>query len=66
MQQQTEVPIAATGLEIAEIPQSPARVRRERPRRECPICYGEHNQETHDATLSVHGWFRAEVTKYLN
>ncbi len=40
-----------------------------RPRRAasgyCRVCLGAHNDETHDATLSVHGWFREEVTKHF-
>ena len=34
--------------------------------RECRICMGEHDKETHAATLAVHAWYRAEVTKYLD
>ncbi|HJT88435.1 MAG TPA: hypothetical protein VJ732_11275 [Bryobacteraceae bacterium] len=30
---------------------------------DCPVCLGEHQEEIHSATLSVHQWFRAEVTK---
>jgi hypothetical protein len=31
--------------------------------RECPVCLGEHEEQVHDATLSVLEWFRGEVTK---
>jgi len=31
--------------------------------RECSVCLGPHDEETHDATLSVRRWFRDEVTK---
>ncbi|MGA1994272.1 MAG: hypothetical protein ABSH45_00715 [Bryobacteraceae bacterium] len=34
--------------------------------RECRICMGEHDEETHSATLAVRAWYRAEVTKYLD
>jgi hypothetical protein len=30
---------------------------------ECPVCLGEHEEEIHDAALSVLEWFRGEVTK---
>ena len=30
---------------------------------ECPVCFGEHDDEIHAATLSVRQWFREEVTK---
>jgi hypothetical protein len=31
--------------------------------KECPVCLGEHEEQIHDATMSVLQWFRAEVTK---
>jgi hypothetical protein len=31
--------------------------------RECRVCLGEHEEQVHDATLSVRQWFRGEVTK---
>jgi len=30
---------------------------------ECRICLGPHDDEIHEATLSVRRWFRDEVTK---
>jgi hypothetical protein len=30
---------------------------------ECPVCMGQHDDEIHAATVAVHRWFRAEVTK---
>jgi len=30
---------------------------------ECRVCLGQHDDEIHAATLSVHRWFRGEVTK---
>ena len=30
---------------------------------DCPVCLGQHDEEIHAATLAVHRWFRAEVTK---
>jgi len=30
---------------------------------ECRICLGPHDDEIHEATLSVRRWFREEVTK---
>jgi hypothetical protein len=32
----------------------------------CNVCLVQHDEETHDATNRVHGWFRAKVTKYLH
>jgi hypothetical protein len=31
--------------------------------KECRICLGQHEEQVHDATLSVLQWFRGEVTK---
>ena len=31
--------------------------------KECRVCLGEHEEQVHDATLSVREWFRGEVTK---
>ena len=31
--------------------------------KECRICLGQHEEQIHDATLSVRQWFRGEVTK---
>ncbi|MBZ5575390.1 MAG: hypothetical protein LAP40_02385 [Acidobacteriia bacterium] len=30
---------------------------------ECPVCLGQHEEEIHIATIRVHRWFRAEVTR---
>jgi hypothetical protein len=30
---------------------------------DCPVCMGQHDDEIHAATIAVHRWFRAEVTK---
>jgi hypothetical protein len=35
------------------------------PQTECEICGAEHDEAIHEATLSVHRWFRAQVTRYL-
>jgi hypothetical protein len=32
---------------------------------ECRICLGEHDEDIHAATVSVHAWWRAHVTKYF-
>jgi hypothetical protein len=34
--------------------------------KECPICLGQHEEQIHDATVSVRQWFRGEVTKSFN
>jgi hypothetical protein len=31
--------------------------------KECPVCLGQHEEQIHNATLSVRQWFRGEVTK---
>jgi hypothetical protein len=31
--------------------------------KECPVCFGQHEEQIHAATLSVRQWFREEVTK---
>jgi hypothetical protein len=30
---------------------------------ECPVCLGQHDEDIHIATVRIHRWFRAEVTK---
>ena len=30
---------------------------------ECAVCSGLHDQEIHDATLSIHGWLRREIER---
>jgi hypothetical protein len=34
-------------------------------KRECRVCLGEHDDEIHAATLSLHSWFRAYVTRHF-
>lgn len=29
---------------------------------ECAICYAAHDEEIHQATLSIHRWFHNQVT----
>jgi hypothetical protein len=58
-------------LEVQSIPapvlvaQAVPAVKRARGR-ECRVCLGEHDEETHSATLAVRAWYRSEVTKYLD
>ena len=47
---------------IAETPELPPAVLLPRGP-ECRICLGPHDEEIHEATLSVRRWFREEVTK---
>jgi len=35
------------------------------PRRDCRVCLGEHDDDIHSATLDVHAWYRARVTRYF-
>jgi hypothetical protein len=32
---------------------------------ECNVCGVAHDEEIHEATLSVHRWFQTQVTQYL-
>ena len=32
---------------------------------ECDVCGLAHDPEIHEATLSVHKWFRDQVTQYM-
>ena len=32
---------------------------------ECPICFGPHNDEIHDASVSIRNWFRADVLRRM-
>ena len=32
---------------------------------ECPICFGTHNDEIHDASVSIRNWFRADVLRRM-
>jgi len=32
---------------------------------ECDVCCAPHDEEIHEATLSVHRWFHFQVTRYL-
>ena len=29
---------------------------------ECTVCYAAHDEEIHEATLSIHRWFQHQVT----
>ena len=29
---------------------------------ECTVCYAAHDEEIHEATLSIHRWFHRQVT----
>ena len=33
-----------------------------KPVRECKVCYAAHDEEIHQATLSIHQWFQHQVT----
>jgi hypothetical protein len=32
---------------------------------ECAVCCATHDEDTHEATLRLHQWFRHQVTRYL-
>ncbi|HXA51916.1 MAG TPA: hypothetical protein VNV86_16485 [Candidatus Acidoferrum sp.] len=32
---------------------------------DCDVCGVAHDDEIHEATLSVHRWFQTQVTRYL-
>jgi hypothetical protein len=33
-----------------------------KPEKECTVCYAAHDEEIHQATLSIHLWFQHQVT----
>jgi hypothetical protein len=65
MQQESLILDRPTGPEILDAGIIADRVTRQgRDRfKECRVCLGEHEEQIHDATLSVRQWFRGEVTK---
>ena len=65
MQQESLVLDRAAGLEIPDAGVIADRRTRTAGCRvkECPVCFGQHEEQIHDATLSVRQWFRGEVTK---
>jgi len=30
---------------------------------DCPVCFGPHNDEIHNASVSIRNWFRADVLR---
>jgi hypothetical protein len=32
---------------------------------ECPVCFGPHNDEIHDASLSIRNWFREDILRRM-
>jgi hypothetical protein len=30
---------------------------------ECAVCFGEHDEDIHAATVSIHGWLRSEIER---
>jgi hypothetical protein len=65
MQQESLVLDRPTGPEIPDagiIADRATRTARGRVK-ECRVCLGQHEEQIHDATLSVRQWFRGEVTK---
>jgi hypothetical protein len=68
MQQESLVLDRPTGFEIHDagiIADRGTRTARGRVK-ECRVCLGQHEEQIHDATLSVLQWFRGEVTKSFN
>jgi hypothetical protein len=65
MQQESQVLDQPTGPEIQDAGTIAGQGTRTAHRRikECPVCLGQHDEQVHDATLSVRQWFRGEVTK---
>lgn len=33
------------------------------PAPECALCFGPHDPDIHDATVSIHNWFRHEIER---
>jgi hypothetical protein len=65
MQQESLVLDQAAGLEIpdADVIAGRRTLAAGGRAKECPVCFGQHEEQIHDATLSVRQWFRGEVTK---
>jgi hypothetical protein len=32
---------------------------------DCPVCYATHDEEIHEATMRLRGWFRQQVNHSL-
>lgn len=32
---------------------------------ECPVCFGPHNDEIHDASLSIRNWLREDIQRRM-
>ena len=32
---------------------------------DCDVCGAGHDEEIHEATVTIHRWFREQVTQYL-
>ena len=32
---------------------------------ECLVCFGPHNDEIHDASVSIRSWFRADILRRM-
>jgi hypothetical protein len=32
---------------------------------DCPVCYASHDEEIHEATMRLRGWFHRQVTHRL-
>ena len=48
-------------VQVKEV-RTPAPVSRAR---ECRVCFGPHDDEIHEATVSIREWLKEEVTRYL-
>jgi len=44
---------------------APGRSAFPQPQPECPICFGPHNDEIHDASLSIRNWFREDIQRRM-
>ena len=33
--------------------------------KDCPVCYADHDEEIHEATMRLHDWFHHQVTHRL-
>jgi hypothetical protein len=53
------LPEMSTRPAVIPFPRRPTRAR------ECRVCLGQHDPTTHDATVSVHDWFRDHVLRNL-
>lgn len=57
-------PVVCEEVQATESPEA-APALRDRNARECPVCFGEHDEAIHAASVRIRLWHREVVTRYL-